>query len=73
MITRPAEHEPPEAELGRADGVCQVEDVPGEPHDQRAQEQPSDNEGGSAGEKRAETEDCEHPGEHRVHLRHTSA
>ena len=45
------DHEAPEAELGRADGVRQVEHVPREPHDERAEEEPTDHEGRCAGEE----------------------
>ena len=63
------EDEPPESELGRADGVRQVEHVPGEPDQERAQQQAAHHQRHRTGEERPESQDCEHPREHPLGVR----
>lgn len=65
------EHDPPEAKFGQADCVPEVEDVPGDPEDQRPEQdhrgERGDHHGESAGDQRADPEDAQQHAEDGAH------
>ena len=68
------EHDPPEAELGQTDCVPEVEDVPGEPEDERAEQdhrgEGGDRHGQSAGDEDADPENAQEDAENGAHAGH---
>ena len=65
------QHDPPEAELGQADRVREIEHVPSEPEEERGKQDHHCEHCGCdrepAGDKRSDPEDTEHETESRMH------
>ena len=66
------ENDAPEAELGKPNGVGEVEHVPGDPEDQRADQDHRDEDrnpdGKSAGDEGADSKDAQYDAEGRSHM-----